>query len=68
MYLLVHCRCIHAAELKEKVLMCESLEKTSEVTDDQEEMNNIYEQNKLVESQWLAMQRRRLSVAPCSQV
>jgi len=48
--------------------MCESLEKTSEVTDDQEEMNNIYEQNKLVESQWLAMQRRRLSVAPCSQV
>jgi len=34
--------------------MCESLETTSEVTDYQKKMNNIYK-NKLVESRWLAM-------------
>jgi len=34
--------------------MCVSLETTSKVTDDQEEMNNFYQQNKLVQSHWLA--------------
>ena len=50
---------IHAVELKEEFLMCERLERTSEVTDDQEEMNNFYHQNKLVQSHWLAMHRGR---------
>jgi len=35
MYLLVYCRYIHAAELKKEFLICESLERTNEVTDDQ---------------------------------
>jgi len=34
--------------------MCECLGTTSEVTDDQEEMNSFYQQDKLVESHWLA--------------
>jgi len=39
--------------------MCESLKKTSEVTDDQEEINNFYQQNKQVlGSHWFAMHRR----------
>jgi len=33
---------VHAVALKEEVLMCVSLETTSEVTDDQEEMQNFY--------------------------
>ena len=45
---------VHAVELKEESLMCVSLETTSKVTDDQEEMNNFYQQNKLVQSHWLA--------------
>jgi len=47
--------------------MCASLETTSEVTDDQEEMINFYQQNKLVQSHWLVTHRRR-SYAPWSQV
>jgi len=39
--------------------MCISLETTSEVTDDQEEMNNFYQQNELEQSPWLAMHRWR---------
>jgi len=35
--------------------MCESLETTSKVTDDQQEMNNFFQRNKLVESRWLVM-------------
>ena len=37
--------------------MCESLEMTSEVTDDQEKMNSFFQQNKLVQSLWLIMHR-----------
>jgi len=41
--------------------MCESLNTTSDVTDDQErKMNDFFQQNKLVESHWLIMHRRRL--------
>jgi len=47
--------------------MCVNLETTSEVTDDQEEMNIFFQQNKLVRSHWLAMHRRRF-YAPWSQV
>jgi len=47
--------------------MCVSLETTREVTDDQEEMNNIYQQNKLMQSHWHAMHRRR-SYAPWNQL
>jgi len=50
---------VHAVELKEQFFMYESLETTSEVTDDREEMNNFYQQNKLVQSHLLAMHRRR---------
>jgi len=50
---------VHAVELKEEVLMCVSRETTSDVTDDQEEMNNFYQQNKFVQSHCLAMHRRR---------
>jgi len=32
---------VHAVEVKEKFLMCVSLETTSEETDDQEEINNF---------------------------
>jgi len=39
-------------QLKEEFLMCVSLETTSEVTDDQEEMNNFYQQNKFVQLHW----------------
>ena len=53
--------------MKEQFFMYESLETTSEVTDDQEEMNNFYQQNKLVQSRFLAVHRRR-SYAPWSQV
>jgi len=42
--------------------MCVSLETTSEVTDDQEKMNNFYQQQKLVQSLWLAIHRRRSHV------
>jgi len=44
--------------------MCESLETTSEVTDDQEQMNNFLLDNKLVESSWIAMHRRRPFYTP----
>ena len=54
---------VHAVELKEESLMCVSLETTGEVTDDQEEMNNFYHQNKLVQYHCLALHRRR-SCAP----
>jgi len=37
------------------------------VTDDQEKMNNFFQQNKLVQSHWLAMHRWR-SYALWSQV
>jgi len=47
--------------------MCVSIETTSEVTDDQEEMINFSQQNKLVQSHLLAMHRRR-SYAPWRQV
>ena len=50
---------VHAVELKEELLMCASLEMSSEVTDDQEEMYNFFQQNKLVQSHWLASYRRR---------
>ena len=52
-------RTVHGVELKEELLMCVSLETTSEVTNDQEEMNNFYQQNKLVQSPLLALHRRR---------
>jgi len=42
--------------------MCESLETTSKVTDDQEKMNNFFQQNKHVVSHWLAIHRWRPSV------
>jgi len=54
-YLLVYCRYMHAVDLKKELLMCKSLQTTSEVADDQDEMNNFYQQNKLVESRWLAV-------------
>jgi len=38
--------------------MCESLETTSEVTEDQDKMNKFHQQNKLVESRWLGMHRK----------
>jgi len=41
---------MHAVDLKKELLMCKSLQTTSEVADDQDEMNNFYQQNKLVES------------------
>jgi len=63
MYFLVYRRYILYMQLKEDFLMCVSLETTSEVTDDQEEMNNFYQQNKLVQSRFLAVHRRR-SYAP----
>jgi len=47
--------------------MCVSLETTSKGTDDQEEMNNLYQQNKLDQSHLLAMHRRR-SYSPLNQV
>jgi len=40
--------------------MCQSLETSSEVTDDQETMNNFFQQNQLVESRWLVVHTRRL--------
>jgi len=40
--------------LKEEFFMCGSLETTSQVTDDQEEMTNFYKQNKLEQSHLLA--------------
>jgi len=43
--------------------MCKSLETTGEVTDDQEKMNNFFQQNKLMESRWLAMNRQHLFYA-----
>jgi len=43
--------------------MCKSQETTSEVTNDQEKMNNFFQQNKLVETRWPAMIRRRLFYA-----
>jgi len=46
-------------QLKGEFFMCVSLETTSEVTDDQEEMNNFYQQNKRVQSHSLAMRRWR---------
>ena len=46
-------------QLKEEFLICESLEMTTEVTDDQENSNNFFQQNKLVESRLLSMHRRR---------
>jgi len=49
-------------------LMCESLETTSGATADQKKMNDFFQQNKLVESRWLAMHRRRLFCAQWSQV
>jgi len=54
-YFFVYCRYIHAVELKEEFLMCKILETTSKVTDDQEEMNHLYQQDELVELRWLAM-------------
>jgi len=43
--------------------MCVSLETTSEVTDDQEEMIHFYQHDKLVQSHLLAVHKRR-SYAP----
>jgi len=40
--------------------MCESLETTSEVTDDQKEMNNFFHKNELVESRCLAIAQAAL--------
>jgi len=42
--------------LKEQFLISKSLETTSEVTDDQEEINNFFQQNKLVEPRWQFLQ------------
>jgi len=69
-YLLVYCRYIHALELNWKIefFMCKSQETTSEVTNDQEKMNNFFQQNKLVETRWPAMIRRRLFYAQWSYV
>jgi len=39
--------------------MCEILETTSEVADDQEKMNNFFQQNKHMESRWLTIHRWR---------
>ena len=42
-YFLIYRRYILHMQLKEEFFMCVSLETTSEVTDDQEEMNNFYQ-------------------------
>jgi len=43
-YLLVYSQYIHAFELKNEFKMCKSLEANIEVTNDQEEVNNFYQQ------------------------
>jgi len=48
--------------------MCESLETTSEMSDDKKKMNNFFQQNQPVESHWLAMHRWRPFYAPLGQV
>ena len=61
MYLLVYCQVsiyLHLVELKEEILMCEHLERTGAVTDDQEDMLVFYQQNARVESYCLAVHRR----------
>ena len=46
-YLLVYCRYVHAGELKEEFLMCESLETTKKRLIFWKKMDNFFEQNSL---------------------
>ena len=46
-YLLVYCLCVHAGELKEEFLMCESLETTTKAVDIVEKMDNFFQRNSL---------------------
>jgi len=65
-YFLVYCRCI-CMQISWKLHMRTfRQETTSEVTDDQEKMNNFFQQNKLVKFHWLAMHRPRLFCAQWS--
>jgi len=44
--------------------MCQNLETTEKVTDDQEKRNNFFQQNKVVESRWRAMHKWRSFYVP----
>ena len=46
-YLLVYCRYVHAGELKEKFLMCESLETTTKAVNVLEKMDRFFQQNNI---------------------
>ena len=46
-YLLVYCRYVHAGELKEEFLMCESLETTTKAVNVLEKMDHFFQQNNI---------------------